>query len=208
MTLPIPISLAAEDDLSESVLRRILSTYPGRFAVGNVFGRSGFGYLKKQVSAFNNAAKHLPFLLLTDLDRYECPPSLLADWLSSERHKHFLLRVAVREVESWLLGDPVGLSRFLRLRRPTEIVDPERLHDAKNALLACAVRSPSRSLRESLVSRSKQSGRLLQGPDYNGTLARFVFSSWDLDGAKRKCLSLSRLCGAIERLATDYDTPQ
>ena len=205
MKQPIPIRLAVEDVLSEWIVRRVLAGHGDRFAIGPVFGRSGFGYLKKQTPAFNNAAKGCPFLLLTDLDRYACPPELLGDWLSVEKHKFFLLRVAVREVESWLLGDAPGLGRFLRLRTHPAVPDPEALQDPKQDVLACALRSPNRLLRESLVSRDENSGRLRQGPDYNGTLARFVNGSWDLDAAKQKCHSLAKLCAAIERLEAEFE---
>ncbi len=204
MKQPIPIYLAVEDELSEWVVRRVLSSHGDRFAIGPVYGRAGFGYLKKQTLAFNNAAKGCPFLLLTDLDRYACPPELLGDWLSVEKHKFFLLRVAVREVESWLLGDAPGLGRFLRLRTHPAVPDPEALQDPKHEVLARALRSPSRLLRESLVWRDEDSGRLCQGPDYNGTLSRFVNGFWDLDAAQQRCPSLAKLCAAVERLEAEY----
>ncbi len=205
MKQPIPIYLAVEDELSEWVVRRVLSGRKDRFVVGPVFGRSGFGYLKKQTLAFNNAAKGCPFLLLTDLDKYACPPELLADWLPVEKQRFFLLRVAVREVESWLLGDALGLGRFLRLRASPAVSDPESLQDPKQEVLACAYRSPNRIMRESLVWRDEGSGRLYQGPDYNGTLSRFVKGSWNLSAAKRKCRSLAKLCKAVERLEAEYE---
>ena len=204
MKQPIPIYLAVEDDLSEWVVRRVLSGHGDRFSIGPVFGRTGFGYLKKQTPAFNNAAKGCPFLLLTDLDRYACPPELLGDWLPVEQHKFFLLRVAVREVESWLLGDAPGLGRFLRLRTHPAVPDPESLEDPKHEVLTYALRSPSRLMRESLVWRDEDSGRLYQGPDYNGTRSRFVSECWDLDAAKQRCQSLAKLCAAVERLEAEY----
>ena len=200
MKQPIPIYLAVEDELSEWVARRAIAVHGARFAVGPVFGRHGFGYLKKQTPAFNNAAKACPFLLLTDLDQYSCPPELIADWLSVPRHERFLLRVAVREVESWLLGDAAGLGRFLGSRSPLSVIAPEGLPDPKHVLLAAAMRSPSRSMREALVWRDDRSGRLCQGPDYNGALAPFVRARWDVDVARGSCPSLDRLLLALARL--------
>ena len=60
MKTPIPIHLAVEDDLSESILRRVLRERPADYAVGPVFKRGGFGFLKKQSPAFNNMAKACP----------------------------------------------------------------------------------------------------------------------------------------------------
>jgi hypothetical protein len=204
MKPPIPIYLAVEDELSEWVARRALALRSRRFAVGPVFGRAGLGYLKKQVGAFNNAAKGCPFLLLTDLDRYTCPPELIGEWLRAPRHRHFLLRVAVREVESWLLGDASRLGKFLRLRSPLSVPDPESLADPKQTLLGAAMKCPSRLMREALVWRDEQSGRLFQGPDYNGTLARFVNGQWDVATASRRCRSLEGFLAALSRLEAEY----
>jgi len=197
---PIPIYLAVEDELSEWVARRALSTRPASYAVGAVFSQGGFGYLKKQAPAFNNAAKGCPFLLLTDLDRCPCPPQLIEEWLGRPKHPHLLLRVAVREVESWLLGDPAGLREFLGLRKPFVLADPEQLPDPKQELLKLAFGSPRRAMREALAWQDAASGRFFQGPDYNATLARFVNAQWDIDLARKSCRSLERLFVALERI--------
>ena len=200
MKSPIPIYLVVEDELSEWVVRRALSTRPGRYAVGSVFGKEGFGYLKRQTPAFNHAAKHCPFLLLTDLDQNLCPSQLIEEWLGSPRHPHLLLRVAVREVESWLLGDPVGLSVFLGLRKTFVVANPENLVNPKGELLKLAMMSPRRLIREAIVYRDESSGTLKQGPDYNSALGRFVTKDWEIEQARLKCRSLDRLFVAMDRL--------
>ena len=191
--------------MSGWVARRALSTRPAGYAIGAVFSHGGFGYLKKQAPAFNNAAKGCPFLLLTDLDRCPCPPQLIEEWLGRPKHPHLLLRVAVREVESWLLGDAVGLGRFLKLRSPLSVPDPESLANPKQTLLGAAEKSPSRLMREALLWRDERSGRLSQGPDYNGTLARFVSCHWDVAAARLKCRSLKGLFAALTRLEATYN---
>ena len=101
---PIPVNLATEDELSETVLLKVLK-HLNRFAVGNCYRRGGYGYLRKTISGWNGAARGIPFVLLTDLDDCECPQKLLETWLGTTRHPNLLFRVAVREVESWLLAD-------------------------------------------------------------------------------------------------------
>lgn len=203
MKAPIPIYLAVEDELSEWVVRRALFSRPADYAVGAVFSQGGYGYLKKQAPAFNNAAKGCPFLLLADLDRSPCPPQLIEDWLGRPKHPHFLLRVAVREVESWLLGDPAGLKTFLGLRKPFDFAEPEQLVDPKQELLKLALSSPRRTVREALVWKDESSGRLFQGPDYNATLAKFAAKDWNLAGASNKCRSLDRLLLALQRMESE-----
>lgn len=203
MKPPIPIYLAVEDDLSEWVARRVLSVRPLEYAVGAVFGKTGFGYLKKQAPAFNNAAKGSPFLLLADLDQYPCPAQLIEEWLGQPRHPHLILRVAVREVESWLLGDPRGLSAFLGLKKRFVCQYPERLTDPKAELLKLVMTSPRKLMRESLVWKNESSGNLFQGPDYNATLAKFVLKDWNIQLARKTCSSLNRFCLALDRLEAE-----
>jgi hypothetical protein len=135
MSAPQPLYLAVEDELSEFVLRRIIGKHAA-LQVAAVFSRGGYGYLKKRAGGFNQAAAHCPFLLLTDLDKGLCAPDLVKAWLGGRpRHPHFLLRVAVPEVESWLLADSEGLRRFLGVRGGKDAAQPERFADAKGELL-------------------------------------------------------------------------
>ena len=169
------------------------------YAVGAVFGREGFGYLKKQAQAFNHAAKHCPFLLLADLDQSPCPPQLIADWLKRPRHPHLLLRVAVREVESWLLGDCASISAFLSLKKKFVCGAPEQRADPKDTLLKLAMSSPRRSMRDAIVWQDDSNGKLYQGPDYNAALAQYVGECWDIQKARIVCRSLGRFFVALER---------
>ncbi|MEI6178196.1 MAG: hypothetical protein WCS43_14980 [Verrucomicrobiota bacterium] len=203
MKTPIPIYLAIEDDLSEWMLRRLLSERPVPYAVGHVFKQGGFGYLKKQSPAFNNLAKACPVLLLTDLDQRPCAPELLDEWLKHPRHPDFLLRVAVREVEAWLLACDSELSGFLGIRRDVHFPSPEVLPDPKAELLKLAADSPRRELREAIVRRDT-GGNLRQGPAYNSTLAQFVNQKWQSETASAKCPSLGRMLSALSALETDW----
>jgi len=196
---PIPIYLAVEDDLSECVLRRLLEDRPLRYAIGAVFKKSGFGYLKKQSPAFNNMAKACPVILLTDLDQHSCAPELLSEWLKHPKHPDFLLRVAVREIEAWLLACDRELREFLGIRRVQNFSTPEALTDPKAELLKLAANSPRRDLREAIVRRVTD-GNLQQGPAYNSTLAQFVHQSWNSERAGNKCPSLVRMISALSTL--------
>jgi hypothetical protein len=204
VTAVIPIRLAVEDILSESVLRRVLAGRPVQYEIGAVYRRGGFGYLKRQSPGFNTAAKVSPFLLLTDLDRYECPPLLVRDWLGHSPHPHFLFRVAVREVESWLLAETDALAKYLGLRRSEKIGQPETIADPKEALLRLALQARSRIMRDALVWQDKGSGQLYQGPDYNGVLTEFVMKHWNAIRAHKQCPSLKRLLIALARLENDF----
>lgn len=201
----VPIRMAVEDALSEAVLRRALADRPVRYEVGAVYSHGGSGYLRKQATAFNNAAKAGPFILLTDLDQHGCPPELVTTWLAGRpKHNSFLFRVAVREVESWLLGDMAHLKSFLHLKGVPAAAAPEALLDPKQTLLRLSLRSRVRRIREAIVWRDDKSGRLFQGPDYNGVLAEFVTKHWKPSVARSACPSLGRLFSALQRLEAEF----
>jgi hypothetical protein len=149
-------------------------------------------------------AKACPVLLLTDLDQWACAPDLLRDWFAHPKHPDFLLRIAVREVEAWVLAADHAFEKFLGLRRPCRIDFPERLRDPKIELLKLAMQSPRRDIRDALV-RSESSGNLKQGPAYNSTLASFVVSHWSPVVAASKCSSLERMLRALSALESDWN---
>ena len=150
---PIPINLAVEDELSDFVMRRVLHDVGG-YSVGMTYGRGGYGYLRKTVCGWNAAAKGCPFAVLTDLDKYSCPAALIADWLPVPMHPNLLFRVAVREIESWLLADQKSLSSFLGVPERNISQQPDELPDPKAFLVNIARNSRRSLVRESIVPRS------------------------------------------------------
>lgn len=195
----ISISLAVEDDLSEFVLRRVLSERSVQYNVRRVLKKGGFGYLKKQCRAFNNLAQSCPVLLLTDLDQSSCPTELIKDWISFQMHPRFLMRVAVREIEAWLLAHESALRKFLKVRGSAGFRNPELLPDPKASLLSLAASSPTRRLREALT-RTNSDGNLRQGPAYNTTLAEFLNTLPCMTRTMKRCASFERMLRALDRL--------
>ena len=192
------IILAVEDDLSEAVLRRILEERPRRYIIDAVYKRGGFGFIKKQCGAFNGLAAEKPVLLLTDLDKHPCAPALMEDWLQTPRNPGFLFRVAVREVEAWLLADAASLGKYLAVRSKKPFPNPEGLDDPKRELLQFAERSTRRNIREN-ITRRDSNGVLQQGPAYNLELAGYVNAEWPLAVAILKCPSLGRMVKALAK---------
>jgi len=188
---PIPVHLAVEDDLSELVIRRLLIDTGRDYSVGNVFGRGGFGYLRSTARNWNAAAAAgTPILLLTDLDHHPCPSGLIEDWLDVEPHANLVFRVAVREVESWLLADREGFAEFLGISDAVIPLQPDQIPDPKQSLVNLARRSRRRTLRESIVPRNGSTA--VQGPDYNGCLGGFVRDHWNRHAALERSPSLGR----------------
>jgi hypothetical protein len=194
---PIPVNLAIEDELSESVLRTLLNYVDREYFVGTAYGRQGFGYLRKTAVGWNVGAKGTPFVLLTDLDDYVCPSALIQEWLNVPLHPNLIFRVAVREVEAWLLADRINIARFLSVAQARVPLNCDDLADPKRELIQLARKSRSRDMRERIAPRIDSTAQ--QGPDYNGCLTAFVKSEWDIQTACNASPSLAR---AVQRLTS------
>jgi len=191
----IPINLAVEDPLSEAVLRAILRQSNRPYEPGTCYCQGGYGYLKKTIKGFNNAAKGTPFLVLTDLDKADCPPGLIQAWLPYPKHPNLLFRIAVREVEAWILAHREAFAKFAGVQQELIPQDVDALEDPKRSLLQIVSRSKNRQLREAIVPRPNSTAKI--GPDYNGQLITFVENDWQAEVAMCNSDSLQRTVNAI-----------
>ncbi|MCL6614398.1 MAG: DUF4276 family protein [Firmicutes bacterium] len=195
----VTVDILVEGWLDEMVARKAIS-FAGH-QPGTVFGKHGLGYLKNKLSGFNELAAHSnPILALVDFmdTGLECPPQLVESWLP-QCSPRFLLRVVVREIESWLLADREGISGFLKI--PLRLVpeQPEKLPDPKQTLLQLARRSPSRRLREAMLPGEGFSSSV--GPGYTDVMNEFVFTRWNIDEARQCSPSLARCLRRLMELA-------
>jgi len=151
--------------------------------------------LKRSINGFNNAAKGTPFIVLTDLDSAECAPVLMREWLTIPKHHNLLFRVAVREVEAWVLAHGTAFASFLGLREEVIPRTPDKLDDPKAILIELARKSRRTHLRAAIVPRRGSTAKI--GPDYNATLSVFIEGSWDAKKAEELSPSLRRAFKAI-----------
>jgi hypothetical protein len=108
------------------------------------------------------------------------------------------LRVAVREVEAWLLADRVGIAGFLSVSRDRIPREADALRDPKASVISVASRSRSRTIREGIPPRSG-SGRTI-GALYVSELSRFVSDHWNVDDACQTSRSLDHCLSALRAL--------
>jgi len=191
----IQIHLAVEDELSEKILKRLLVDSGRSFHVSSVINRGGFGYIKSKIEGLNKSAKGFPFLVLTDLDQHVCPSALIQNWLSKPLNANLMFRVAVREVEAWILGDRENLSRFLGVSRDLIPIDPETLADPKRTLVQLASKARKADVRRRLVPKKNMTA--IQGPEYNSCLSEFVGTAWNPLASALVCPSLAKCCQRI-----------
>ena len=84
-----------------------------------------------------------------------------------------LIRVAVLEIEAWIMADRTGIAGWLGVTANTVPRNPELLTDPKRTLVQLASRSRNRSLREA-IAPVRVTGTHRTGPNYNETVGEFV----------------------------------
>ena len=149
------IILAVEDDLSESVARKLLCEAGYDNSQIRCTGKRGFGALHTKLGDLLAASKKFLVLLLVDLDLRACAPTLVSSWLGKrEVPQTFLFRVAVREIEAWLLADRVAFAEFIGVPESRIERNTEEIADPKRKLLDLARRG-KRGIRAGLLPRRK-----------------------------------------------------
>jgi hypothetical protein len=193
----IAINLVFEDIVSQAVLVKLLGRYGNRYLMGGLFHTNGNDWIKSRIRGLNRAAKGMPYLVLTDLDRDECAPWLVRSWLNdSPRHPNLLFRVAVREVEAWLLGSRDEIGQFLRISSSRIPHHVDEIPDPKMELINLARRSRNQEIQRQIPPRPGSTARI--GPGYNSCLVEFVDQYWNPDEARKHSPSLDDAISALD----------
>lgn len=190
-----PVPCLVEGTLDEAVVRKMLEVSSLQAAS---FYFESIPAFRTRLQAFNRAARHAAWFALCDLDDDNCAPSRIRSYLP-ESSPGMCFRVAVREVEAWLLADRVAMARFLSVS--SDVIDPypERLAAPKSHLVSLARRSRSRAIREGLVPVAGDSRRV--GPEYTLLMSEFAREQWRPQRAEKRSPSLRRAMDRCRSLA-------
>jgi hypothetical protein len=202
------VDILVEDRLSEAVLRRLIAEAPGKLRVGAAHPMrktweqqpgGGYGYIKKSLAGFNVRALTQPVIALVDADDRCCPPETISEWLGgASQHPNLVVRVAVREVEAWLLADRGGIADFLSVKESCLPRDTERIRDPKRYVVRLAARSRRSEVRNDIApARGTQA---TTGPYFTRALASFAGSLWDVAAAESQNASLRRARAALAKI--------
>jgi len=189
-----------EGQLEEPASRRLLAEVPldASSAMFKVAG--GHGKFWARARSFD-AAAHTGLLIvgLADLEQEPCAGGLLAEHLPSKRAETFILRIAVRMLESWLFADRERMAAFLHAPENKLPADPDRETHPKRQLVQLARRHAPAGLRRDLVPEEGHSG--IVGPGYRPRVEQFIVDRWRPQVARRRSPSLDRALAALERAA-------
>lgn len=193
----VVFSTVVEGDTDEAVVLRILRHVAA--SGGATYGRNGKTWIRDRMKGFLNAAQYSPWLVVIDLDSdADCAPLILESWVPSPSPDLLCFRVAVKEVETWLMSDRESLARFLSVAEGRVPVDPESLPDPKQSMVNLARRSRRHAVREDMCPRLG-SGRSV-GPAYSSRLIEYASTVWRPAVAAETSLSLRRAISCIERV--------
>jgi 5S rRNA maturation endonuclease (ribonuclease M5) len=191
------IIVVVEGQTDEALVQRILARYPNLQA--NYQGKGGIAHIEQRIEKYNQLARIFPVLCLVDLDRYECAPVRIQALISQHQHAHLYIRVAVKQIEAWLLADQENLAKFIGVpinripQRPDEIDNP------KLVVVDIARHSHKKDIQRDMIPVQGSSGRV--GGAYTTQLIRFITNHWDIDQAAEHSPSLARMLKAIQRIS-------
>lgn len=186
---------AVEGSIDEVALRRVCQETDR--AIEHVYVTNGKANLLKRLAGFNHAAQYAPWVVLLDLNGVACAPELQSGVLPAPAPQ-MCFRVAVRAIESWILGDRERLARFMSVPLARVPVLPDDELDPKQTMVNLARHSRRRAIRADMVP-SQRSGQRV-GPGYAARLIEFLLDQeegWRPSVAAIQSDSLSRCLRAL-----------
>jgi len=185
----VPGIYFASEGLTDAVVGSVVCRHIGLTIYQHLGGR-GKAELDRKLSNYNRAARSIKWVVLRDLDHdAECAPSLRRQLLSQDsRYMH--LRIAVRAIEAWLLGDRQEFAGFFAVGVSRVPSVPEQLDDPKQTVIELVARSRKRDIRSDMVPE-RGSGRR-EGPGYAGRLIEYAETYWRPHIAAATCPSLHK----------------
>lgn len=188
-----------EDEPTKAVLNAVV-THVNRLHHKDIAFRQGFpsitrgfGNLKKQAMRFYKTNCPTPVVFVTDLDTHACIHELAREWFPvtslNELTDKFIFRIAVHEIESWIMSDGEGLARYLDISATNFPVCPDEIEDPKQYLLN-VIRSKCRKKR---FKEMLPSGNQAVGVEYNPVLIDYVANKWNAENAAAHSPSLNRM---------------
>lgn len=188
---------ATEGDDDAAVARRLL-IHVGFEIAPSPGAVSGKSILDRKLTAYARSATALPWLILRDLDHDETCPGDLVRRLVPNRPPSFVLRIAVRAIESWLLSDDNGIAAYLRVPLAKVPRQPDELDQPKQEMVKLARLSGLAAVRRDMVPEDG-SGRPT-GKVYTRRLVTFARDHWDPERARERSTSLDACIRALARI--------
>lgn len=195
-----------EDMPSASAVKKIVKycnisrAEPIIFVEGFPSVMGGYGKIKKNARKYiDMTRKNIIIISIVDLDTGPCAPSLIEDWFDCSPQslpEKLIFRVAVREIESWLMADYREIASFLGIAVANFSKSPDDLDDPKNRLFTILKKKGHKKWHREMLPE----GNAHIGPLYNEKLKDFITKKWNPERAAKNSPSLASTIKAIQRV--------
>lgn len=199
------IDIVGEDAVTQAIIERLLSDYREDINIIRRLPARG-SEIKNLAPKYN--LLNSPVFLLTDLDAYHCPPSLIKDWFPGlEITNDFMFRIAQEEAETWLMADRQGFAQWLNVDINL-IPEPQVIDKRIGSIEIICPLKPSLFMMRNIASASTNQtlkeyltpiAGAKKGPGYNTAILPFIKNIWNIENAAKNSYSLSK---AISRVKT------
>lgn len=196
------VSIVVEGPTDVPVVTRILASVGCE--VSSIYGQSGCNFIDDNIARYNNAARFAPWLVLRDLDQAPCAAALVSGLLNRPA-RWMRFRIAVREVEAWLLADGEALCGYLSVAPKHLPATPEIVADPKLALVNLARRSKRKVIVKDMVPEPGVTASV--GPGYVARVTEFARDHWRPAVARINSPSLDKCLTRAAELAEYGQTP-
>lgn len=194
--MPPFITAAVEGYPDEAVVQRLCEIT--NLQIATIHIKRGKGNLDKKLNGYNNAAKLSPWLVLRDLDDdADCAPELCTRLLPDALHGMHL-RIAVREVEAWLMGDASSCAQYFSIPKIKFPSRPETVEKPKEDLIRIIKRYGNKDIIDEMVPLPGSIAK--EGPAYASRVADFARNHWSPLAAAQVCDSLQRCLSRLKSI--------
>lgn len=190
------IALIAEDAICQAIGERLIGEVLGWTLAISPINCGGVSRLLSQLDRYQTLARLYPVLCIADTDR-RCAVELLEKHRPPNLSARFLFRLAVPEIESWILADNKGFAEHFRVPESRLPRNPDEEHDSKLTILHLVQKSKSRLFKNEMISAYD---RNKIGTGYNLHLTSFVREKWSVEEAAMRSASLARCVSRLQEL--------
>jgi hypothetical protein len=193
----LAVVVVVEGDTDLPIVRKLVAD--AGLEVQHEIDCGGKQRLDQELSAYNSAARGFPWFVLRDLDRDAPCAGAFVQTLTLEVSRWMCFRLAVREMEAWMLADAGALADFLAVPERLIPDDPDADDDPTHTIVNLARRSRREAIRRAMVPGRGHSASV--GPLYEAKLIEFGQTLWSLSRACAKSRSLRRARQRLRELA-------
>jgi hypothetical protein len=206
------VFIAGEDEATRAVIVRLIKDYAPNLHILRELPARG-SQVKAKIPNFNELARTIPVILLTDLDDDPCGPIGKNNLLGTlVQEQDFVINIAVDEVEAWLMADRDGFARYFGVPVAQMPISVMQKMSGRKALPEVSVPVKSSWLfTHDLMHHSTNAEKKAQvavspmdnnskGKEYNTAVVPFIQDVWNPEEARVASDSLNRMIVRLGKL--------